>query len=55
MWLGGWAIPDRRLFCRGPYNEGTHHLHFAVLGSAPWAGNLRFRDHLRSNPAAVKS
>lgn len=53
LWLGGWVIPDRRLFCRGPYNEGTHHLHFAVLGSTPWVGNLRFRNLLRSDSEAA--
>lgn len=53
VWLGGWSVPDRRLFCLGPYNEGTHHLHFVVLGSEPWTGNRRFRDRLRSDPEAA--
>jgi GrpB-like predicted nucleotidyltransferase (UPF0157 family) len=44
-------VPGRRLFCKGPYNEGTHHLHFVEYGSEAWQQPLRFRDLLRSNPS----
>lgn len=53
VYLGGWAIEDRRLFCKGPYNEGTHHLHLVQFGSETWVQNLRFRDYLRAHPEAV--
>ncbi len=41
---------QRRLFCKGPYNEGTHHVHFTVHGSDVWAEPLLFRDYLRLHP-----
>lgn len=44
---------QRRLFCKGPYNEGTHHLHFSVHASAVWAEPLLFRDYLRAHPGAA--
>src|SRR5262245_41803136 len=44
---------QRRLFCKGSYNEGTHHLHFTVHGSVVWAEPLLFRDYLRAHPAAA--
>jgi GrpB-like predicted nucleotidyltransferase (UPF0157 family) len=53
VYLGGWIIDDRRLFCKGPYNEGTHHLHLVQYGSGTWTHNLRFRDYLRAHPEAV--
>jgi GrpB-like predicted nucleotidyltransferase (UPF0157 family) len=53
VYLGGWIIGDRRLFCKGPYNEGTHHLHLVQYGSETWVHNLRFRDYLRAHPEAV--
>lgn len=52
--LGRWTVPDRRLFCRGAYNEGSHHLQLVEMGSAPWVGNLRVRDYLRAHPKAVE-
>jgi GrpB-like predicted nucleotidyltransferase (UPF0157 family) len=44
---------QRRLFCKGPYNEGTHHVHFTVHGSVVWAEPLLFRDYLRAHPEAA--
>jgi GrpB-like predicted nucleotidyltransferase (UPF0157 family) len=44
---------QRRLFCKGSYNEGTHHLHFTVHGSTVWAEPILFRDYLRAHPAAA--
>jgi GrpB-like predicted nucleotidyltransferase (UPF0157 family) len=44
---------QRRLFCKGLYNEGTHHVHFTVHGPAVWAEPLLFRDYLRAHPAAA--
>jgi GrpB-like predicted nucleotidyltransferase (UPF0157 family) len=44
---------QRRLFCKGSYNEGTHHVHFTVCGSAVWVEPLLFRDYLRAHPAAA--
>lgn len=44
---------ERRLFCKGPYNEGTHHLHITNVGSTVWAEPLLFRDYLRAHPAVV--
>ncbi len=38
---------QRRLYCKGGYNDGTHHLHFVVYGSHDWLLPLRFRDYLR--------
>jgi GrpB-like predicted nucleotidyltransferase (UPF0157 family) len=46
-------IFQRRLFCKGSYNEGTHHLHFTVHGSVVWAEPLLFRDYLRGHPGAA--
>ena len=47
-------VPGRRLFCRGPYNEGTHHLHFVEHGSEAWEQPLRFRDALRADTSKVQ-
>jgi GrpB-like predicted nucleotidyltransferase (UPF0157 family) len=44
---------QRRLFCKGPYNEGSHHVHFTAHGSAVWAEPILFRDYLRAHPAAA--
>lgn len=44
---------QRHLFCKGPYNEGTHHVHFTVHRSAVWAEPILFRDYLRAHPAAA--
>ncbi len=43
----------RRLFTRGGYNEGTHHLHFTVHGSPTWAEPILLRDYLRAHPEAA--
>jgi len=43
---------QRRLFCIGGYNEGSHHLHVVVYGSDPWLLPLRFRDYLRTHTDA---
>jgi GrpB-like predicted nucleotidyltransferase (UPF0157 family) len=43
----------RRLFTRGGYNEGTHHLHFTVHGSPTWAEPILLRDYLRARPEAA--
>ncbi|MBB6049160.1 GrpB family protein [Armatimonas rosea] len=43
-------IFQRRLFCKGPYNEGTHHLHFTVHGSTTWKEPILLRDYLRVHP-----
>lgn len=40
----------RRLFCKGGYNVGTHHLHFVVKDSEQWLLPLRFRDYLQAHP-----
>jgi GrpB-like predicted nucleotidyltransferase (UPF0157 family) len=52
--LGYWTVPDRRLFCVGSYNEGSHHLHLVELNSTPWVGNLRVRDFLRTHPEVAE-
>lgn len=44
---------QRRLFSKGPYNEGTHHVHFTVHGSVVWAEPLLFRNYLRAHPEAA--
>jgi len=44
---------QRRLFCKGSYNEGSHHLHLSVYGSAAWAEPILFRDYLRAHPTAA--
>jgi GrpB-like predicted nucleotidyltransferase (UPF0157 family) len=33
---------QRRLFCKGPYNEGTHHVHITVHGSTIWPNRFSF-------------
>lgn len=44
-------IAQRRLFCKGAYNEGSHHLHVTTYGTSIWADPLLFRDYLRAHPA----
>ncbi len=44
---------QRRLFCKGSYNEGTHQVHFTVYRSAVWAEPILFRDYLRAHPSAA--
>ncbi len=44
---------QRRLFSKGPYNEGTHHVHITLHGSDVWAEPLLFRDYLRAHPVAA--
>lgn len=46
-------ICQRRLFCKGSYNEGTHHVHFTVHGSVMWAEPMLFRNYLRTHPTAA--
>jgi GrpB-like predicted nucleotidyltransferase (UPF0157 family) len=47
------VLLQRRLFCKGVYNEGTHHVHLTVYGSVVWAEPLLFRDYLRTHPEAA--
>lgn len=42
---------ERRLFCKGGYNEGTHHLHVTTYGTTVWAEPILLRDYLRIHPA----
>jgi len=42
---------ERRLFCKGGYNEGTHHLHVTTIGTVVWAEPILLRDYLRAHPA----
>jgi GrpB-like predicted nucleotidyltransferase (UPF0157 family) len=44
---------ERRLFTKGAYNEGTHHLHFTVHKSTVWAQPILLRDYLRAHPEAA--
>lgn len=44
-------IFERRLFCKGGYNEGTHHLHVTIYGTQVWAEPILLRDYLRAHPA----
>jgi GrpB-like predicted nucleotidyltransferase (UPF0157 family) len=44
---------ERRMFCKGPYNEGTHHLHITTYGTPVWAEPILFRDYLRAHPAVA--
>ncbi len=44
---------QRRMFSEGPYNEGTHHVHFTDYGSETWADPILFRDYLRAHPDVV--
>lgn len=46
-------IFQRRLFTKGAYNEGTHHLHFVVHNSSVWAQPILLRDYLRAHPDAA--
>ncbi len=46
---------QRRLFSKGPYNEGTHHVHVTDYGSDIWAQPILFRDYLRAHPAVAKA
>jgi len=41
---------ERRLFCKGGYNEGTHHLHITNYGTPVWAEPILLRDYLRAHP-----
>lgn len=42
---------ERRLFCKGPYNEGSHHLHVTTHGTPVWAEPILLRNYLRVHPA----
>ena len=44
---------QRRLFCKGPYSEGTHHLHLTVHGTETWAEPILLRDFLRVHPGVA--
>lgn len=44
-------IFERRLFCKGEYNEGTHHLHVTTRGTVVWAEPILLRDYLHAHPA----
>ncbi len=46
--------PDRRFFRRGPWGNGTHHLHLVEWGGEDWRRALRFRDYLRQHPDAAR-
>lgn len=43
-------IFQRRLFCKGPFNEGMHSLHFTVHVTETWADPILLRDYLRARP-----
>ena len=47
-------IPDRRYFHKGPPVMRTFHLHMVEHGGDFWRRHLRFRDYLRTHPAAVQ-
>jgi len=49
------AALQRRMFSKGPYNEGTHHVHVTDYGSDIWAQPILFRDYLRAHPAVAKA
>ena len=40
----------RRMFSKGPFNEGTRHLQFSRPDSVGWQDAILFRDYLRSHP-----
>lgn len=46
---------QRRLFSKGPYNEGTHHLHVTDYGSDTWLQPIVFRDYLRVHPDVAQA
>jgi len=50
--LGESGIAGRRFFRKGV--PRTHHVHATVLGGSFWTSHLRFRDHLRSDPGALR-
>ena len=39
---------QRRLLAKGPYNEGSHHVHVTDYGSDTWAEPIVLRDYLRA-------
>jgi GrpB-like predicted nucleotidyltransferase (UPF0157 family) len=47
------GFPDRRFFRRGPWGNGTHHLHVYEKGARGWDDLLRFRDYLRKHQEAA--
>lgn len=54
------AVRGQLLFAAGSYYDGTgdlqtHFVHVVRAGSPDWNNYLRFRDFLRSNPAAAKA
>ena len=40
---------QRRLLAKGPYNEGSHHVHVTDYGSDTWAEPIVLRDYLRAH------
>jgi len=44
---------ERRMFCKGGYNEGSHHLHVTTYGTPVWVEPILLRDYLRAHPAMV--
>lgn len=46
---------QRRMFSKGPYNEGTHHVHVTDYGSDIWAQPILFRDYLWAHPAIAQA
>jgi len=46
-------IFERRMFCKGGYNEGSHHLHVTTYGTQVWAEPILMRDYLCAHPAMV--
>jgi len=47
------VVPDRRYFRRPVRRPRTHHVHCVVRGGEFWERHLRFRDHLRKDPATA--
>ena len=48
-------VLQRRMFSKGPYNEGTHHVHVTDYGSDIWAKPIMFRDYLRAHPDVARA
>jgi GrpB-like predicted nucleotidyltransferase (UPF0157 family) len=44
---------ERRMFSKGVYNEGSHHLHVTTYGTAVWVEPILLRDYLRAHPAVA--
>ncbi|KAB8127488.1 GrpB family protein [Gracilibacillus oryzae] len=48
-------IMDRKFFRKGPWGQGTVHLHICQHNGKEWVEKLLFRDYLRSHPQAAKA